>query len=143
MVVIYGHERGWFAKLAERIPLAVADEVAREARYFRRQDGTKAPIDLTPLLDGGKLYRESASLAELADFAAACPRSGLGSGETESLAIVRARRVAFCTADIHAMKVMKLLNMDSHWRSLERLFKDSALDPVGLQKQWRESSWPG
>jgi len=90
MVVIYGHEQGWFTMLAEGLPLAVTGEVIREAVYFKKPDGTRIPINLTPMFERGDLQREQASVQELAEFTAACPRSGLGSGETESLAIVRA-----------------------------------------------------
>lgn len=78
MVVIYGHEQGWFTQLAERLPLAVTGEVVREAVYFRQADGTKIPIELTPMFERGLLQREEATLLELVDFSAVCPRSGSG-----------------------------------------------------------------
>ena len=141
MVVISGHEHGWFADLARRVPLAVASQVVREAVYFKQPDGTRTPIDLTPLFQG-VLHREAATLDELAGFIRACPRSGLGAGETESLAIVHARGFAFCTADAHAMKVMRLMRLGSRWRSLENLFSAAGLDPRPLGDAWRNTAWP-
>lgn len=102
-------QRGWFIDLAQQVPLAVATMVVRESVFFKRPDGTRAAIDLTALFDQGLLNREEATLGELANFTASRPRSGLGSGETESLAIVHGRGLRFCTADVRAMKVMKLL----------------------------------
>lgn len=60
MVVISGHELGWFTELAGRVPLAVATMVVREAVYFKRPDGTRVPIDLTPLFEQGILHRRLA-----------------------------------------------------------------------------------
>ncbi len=139
-VVIYAHEQGVFPALLDGNQLAVCPQVVLEAIYFVGPTARMA-ITLTPFLNAGQLLLEEATVAEVHTFTVQCPRSGLGMGETESLAIVLSRAASFCTADKRAMRVMHLLGMQGHWVSLEQLYTNSALDGAQLEPQWRTAAW--
>lgn len=138
--VIYAHEQGVFPALLEGNQLAVCPQVVREAVYFDAPAG-RMPINLTPFVKAGQLLLEEATLAEVHTFTVQCPRSGLGMGETESLAIVLSRAASFCTADRRAMRVMQLLGLQPYWCSLEQLYTGAMLDTAQLEPQWRTAAW--
>lgn len=140
-VVIYAHEQGTFPALLDGNPLAVCPQVIREAVYFVGPAG-RIPITLTPFLNTGRLQLQEATIAEVQTFTVRCPRSGLGAGETESLAIVLSRTMSFCTGDQRAMKVMHLLGLGACWCPLEQLYTNSTLDGTLLEPQWRSAAWP-
>ena len=142
MVVITGYRQSWFEKLARTIPLAVAGQVVGEVSFYVADDGTEVPIDLKDLI-GEKILRvEHVSLDELSKFATVCQRSGLGSGEIESLAIVFARTCNFCTADVRAMRAMNDLGLKSRWRALEELMEDAGIDGSGIGSEYGRDAWP-
>lgn len=142
MVIITGYRQSWFEKLARTIPLAVAGQVVGEASFYMADDGTEVPIDLKDLIGEQVLPVEHASLDELSKFTAACQRSGLGSGEIESLAIVFARTCNFCTADVRAMRAMNDLGLKSRWRALEELMEGAQIDSSRIGPEYRRDAWP-
>ncbi len=142
MVVITGYQQSWFERLARAIPLGVTGQVVREATFYVREDGTEVRIDLNLPLSDGTLRLEHASLDELTEFAAVCQRSGLGSGEIESIAIVLARGFDFCTADVRAMRAMNDLGLKPRWRALEDLFESSSIDSSAIGPEYRRGAWP-
>lgn len=141
MVVITGHKESWFDRLARTVPLGVTGQVKKEASFYVREDEAEVQIDLAGLIREEVLRLEHASVAELVRFAAACRRSGLGSGEIESMALVLSRGYGFCTADSRAMRTLRDLGLEPRWCALEELFNRAGLDSGQLGPEYRRSAW--
>ena len=99
------------------------------------------PIDLGGLIEAKALRLEHATVDELARFATACRRPGLGSGEIELLALALARGFDFCTADLRAMRTMRHLGLESRWHALEELLQTARIDSTRLGPEHRRDAW--
>lgn len=126
-VLIDGARYGFLDALLTTHTIGVASTAYLEVKYFRQDDGTVQPIDLSAAVAAGELTVISGTASELQVLFAHGVSTRLGSGELESLALVMSREMTFCTADGLAIKTMRVLDVYDRWVPLEELL--GTLDP--------------
>ena len=107
--------------------IGVASTAYVEVKFYRDDSDGVHPIDLQPFVTAGQLTVVSGTGTELQALYARGVSSRLGPGERESLALVMARGVTFCTADGLAIKTMRGLGVYDRWVPLQDLL--AAMDP--------------
>jgi hypothetical protein len=127
MVLIDAARYGLLDRLCAQSRFGVAALAAAEVQYWKDADGERHMIDLTGLRTQGRIEVISATAEEIVEVLRLVSTRALGHGELESLALVRARGMRFCTADRAAIRVMRGAGLQQHWVSFAELL--SSLDP--------------
>jgi hypothetical protein len=139
-IVIVAYELSVWLKLVEQCHIMVPSIVVHdEAKFYSRElGGIHEDINLSKLVQEGKISELAATDKELADLYAVFDNvfiEGIDPGEAEALALLRAGKAAeahFCTGDASAIKALAMLGISEHGISLETL-----LAKFGLQKRLR------
>jgi hypothetical protein len=126
-VFIDGARYGFLQPFLATHTIGVASTAYVEVKFYRDDRGVAHEIDLQPFVTSGQLSVVSATGTDLQELYSRGVSSRLGHGERESLALVLARGVSFCTADGLAIKAMRDLGVYDRWVPLEDMLV--AMDP--------------
>jgi len=120
----------------EKADVSVASTVVGEAdHYFDPVTGEKRRIDLQPYISSGKLAVEQGDAVEMTRIQSTCRRHlELHIGEVESIAVVAANGVKFCTAERAATKALVLLDLGHLAVSFEELLRRHGTAPKSKLK---------
>ncbi|MEA1948937.1 MAG: hypothetical protein U9N83_16740 [Thermodesulfobacteriota bacterium] len=134
---IESHKVGVWEKLIDRVEIVVSSIVAyKESHFYSEEEaGIPKPINLTRLIQHGKIKEISATPEEIADFSNYFDRVfifGIDDGEIESLSLIKSGKLQntlFCSSDGPAIQALAMIGHSNAGISMETLLKKT-----GLQK---------
>ena len=141
-IIIELYKLGVWEALISKVEVIVPSTVARDEALFHSADegGIPSPINLSDLLNSGKIKEAIATAEEMAALDNVFDRvfiRGLDPGEAEAIALLHAGSIGdpkFCTADKAAIQALAMINRRELGISMEQILKESGLQKnIGIQ----------
>lgn len=134
-IIIESYKLGIWERLVERLTIAIPSVIIQnEARFFAQKNtGVLAPINLSELINQGKIIELAADSSDLIALAQVFDQvfiQGIHPGEYEALSLLyagKAEECFLCTGDKTTIWALALLGMSDRGVSLERVLSESGL----------------